>query len=335
MIPRLLVGPVLIVLASAGCGSQTSTTPPPKQTGAASATGDAIDYPVTFMFDGGYAFLRDDVAKSLTVAAFDASGMATGHGSSDIGHSLRMRLDQGHIVSAPSSLRPDRAAPATWNLDHNNYDISVQSYGSTPAGVMEPPSTSVDPKSPCQSNPTNNMQLMPDLDALAAAGKFNGQVVVDRSKYQNRVILASGTLSIAALTSCMEFRAGSQPVATHPVPSGLGGVHLTFKEHGNLILNLTDTAGHVEALELAPSPDAIGVNGLQVWFGRFTPPCAPNDATCYYAKGQEVADFARFYSILQSPPPSSQRVMPVNVSDRDQVCPGSQCPGLYVRLHKK
>jgi hypothetical protein len=141
---------------------------------------------------------------------------------------------------------------------------------------------------------------------------------------------------VTELTSCLDFQLAKKSVAKHRVPNGLGGVHVDFKMQGNLKITLTPTQGKPPlAMEFAPSKNALGEEELVLWFGRFAPPCNAADPGCSYDKGEVLADFARFYSLLQKPPETSKRVMPVNASERDEACPGSQCPSIRIWVPKK
>jgi hypothetical protein len=326
-----------VAVGMGACGKSTPERANPAP--AAPQSPAPASYPVTLLFDGGYAFISDYAAKTLTVAAFDA-GHEMGRPANGVPplppHAMKLRLDTGTVASAPPALQRTQDIVPTWSLDEATYDIDFPDPGLTPPGVVEPDVKSITPGDPCNDRiAPNNAALMPTMDVLASEGKFDGTVVTDRKTYKNRVLLSSGTMSIVDLTSCMNFTVGSQVVESHRVPNGLGGIHVDLVASGNLRVRLTDAQGNMQMLEFSPVKDALGKLGLQLWFGRFPPPCSANDPGCYYKVGQTIADFDRFYHLLKSPLDMTKRVMPVNASARDEVCPGSQCPSLHVRLNKK
>jgi|SRR6185503_9672655 len=319
-------GIVLILLGLAAC---STPGPAPKQS----------EYPVTLAFDGGYALISDEENKTLTVAAFDDGHEPSGPGAMSsrmAAHKMRLRLDIGKPISAPASLKFFENDTDTWALDEDRFDITIGSYGETPAGVIEPPSTEPHPDAPCSSKtPKNNLALLPAMDVLASKGDFDGTLVTDRNRFENQVILTAGTVSVFDLTSCMEFKTGGKAVRKHRVPTGLGGIHVDFKMKGNLKLLLKNPKGQVIEMEFAPDTTGLGDPALKLWFGRFPPDCAPSDPGCFYTKGQQITDFDRFYSLLKTPPPASKRVMPYNAAESDEVCPGSQCPSMRFLLRRK
>lgn len=316
------------LLTAIGCADQAprqgSTTATPAQT-------QKPEYPVRLLFDGGYAFLRDDAKETLTIAAFHVKGE---EGAMMTAHHLRVRLNVGTPVQAPKPSSPE----PTWNLDDQPYDVSVASYGSTPAGVKLPNATPIDPKDPCKainegSAEANNLNLFPVLNELAVASKTEPAIDLNRNRYQNRVLLTSGTMSIEKTTSCFAFREGAKTIKNHRVPNGLAGTVVTFRLTENLKLNVTDQAGATSSIEIAPDVHGgTGVRQIEVWFGRFAPECKESEPGCIVKTGEVLTDFLRFYTLLVKPPRSQDQVKPYNLSPAGDVTPKSQCTGAIVKI---
>jgi hypothetical protein len=292
--------------------------------------GQQNDYPVTLRFDGGYAFIRDDNQKSLTVASIH---IAEEPETSIAAHQLHMRLDVGEIDSAPP---PDDVVQTIWNLDLDPYDISLAGYGATPPGVNIPSRRPFDLNDPCkpideESNDANNLELLPSMPDLAKQAGFDETMDLTRSKYHNRVLLTAGTMRIVKATSCFEFMAGGKSFGKHRIANGLGGIVVTFSMRDNLTLNVTDQkTGKMTPYVFKPTVNqATGQRQLAVWFGRFPPQCFSTDPDCVTPPDGRLIDFDRYFAVLRSLPKAANKVVLFNRSPVGDVCPRSQCGGMW------
>jgi len=316
---------VVAVVSTTAC-----TNPDSAKTSKSATTGQqaGTDYEVRLLFDGGYAFLRDDAKETLTIASFHVPGEK----DTIMAHGMRMRLRVGNQVNGT---KPD--IDKTWNLEDHAYDVSIADYGSTPSGVKLPESSPFD-ADPCKpigegTREANNLALLPNLSDLAKLSKTTDTIDLDRKRYHNRVMFTKGTMQIEKTTSCFEFTQGTTGLAKHRVPNGLGGTVVTFQLKDHLKLQLTDDTGATSVLEFEPDTTGTGKREIELYFGRFAPECKEGEAGCVIETGKPLADFDRFYTLLVKPPVAKDRIVLINRSPAGDVTPRSQCPSALIKIN--
>ena len=322
----LLCAIVVVVLAGAGFYVVETNHP-----AVSSAAASQASYEVTLRFDGGYAFIDNARDKSLTIASFHAPGETA---SMIEAHQMHLRRQIGHQEKGP---RPD-AALDTWNLSDHPYDVSVANFQTTPQVLKLPDETAIAPDKACDpiaeySAAADNLTLMPSMDRIGQLGGFPAAVDLTRSKYHNRVVLTGGTMHIIKTTSCFEFMKGGESLK-HRFVSGIDGVIVRFRLTGNLSLTVTNADTNTPVTyEFSPEvSQASGDREVQLWFGRFPPPCTASDPGCYLGKDAELVDFRRFYYLLANPLAEGNQLVPVNRSDTGDVTPRTQCPGVRFKV---
>jgi hypothetical protein len=304
-----------LLLFIAGCSSA-----PDSPSTQAPATAEPVT--VILQFDGGHAFIRDPETGVMTVASFNAGGVAH--------HPFKLMLTEGTYVDG--ALRPDstNGVRQVWSLSQAKYGIRFPQ-GPASGGVTLPDPGAVSTTNPCpsianDSNAANFAYLLPNITDLA--GQNNA--VIDASKFEDRVTIPAGTMTLRRAYSCYEFQRGTEVRTRQPLTAGLSGVQISFPiSEPTLKVELTGGA-KPETIEFRPVDVPLKGGGSQKQIVlSFAHLVVCGDA-CVVKQGEVIPDFSRYYDLLDTPTDPEARWLPRKVAAHNNATPGDDCvPGYY------